>query len=265
MSSLLVPIYGVSWWDEAYTLHRKCVNGSRPAVTRATDATRRTTAATSRSPLTRERILAAAMALADERGIEAVSMRGLGRELGVEAMSLYNHVAGKDDLITGLVDLVAGEYPLPAHGTDWKTALRRLYVVAHEVLLGHPWACALMMSSKAVGPATMRYMDTVLGTLRAAGFSVELTHLAFHALDIHLLGYTMQVANFPYERGELESLATEFLQTLPPGHPHLAEHVRHHLDGFTAGDDAEFAFGLDLVLDGIERLRDAGADSITPR
>ncbi len=227
-------------------------------MTRATDATRRTTAATPRPPLTRERILAAAVVLADERGIEAVSMRGLGRELGVEAMSLYNHIEGKDDLITGLVDLVAGEYPLPADETDWKLALRRLYVAAHEVLLGHPWACGLMMSSKAVGPATMRYMDTVLGTLRTAGFSVELTHLGFHALDIHLLGYTMQEANFPYEREELASLATDFLRTLPPGHPHLAEHVRHHLDGFTAGDDGEFAFGLDLILDGLERRRDPG-------
>lgn len=209
-----------------------------------------------RVPLNQERVLLAAIAIADERGLDALSMRRLGQRLGVEAMSLYNHVANKDDVLNGIVDRVVGEFTIPTEAADWKADLRAIYTSAHETLKRHPWACTLMMSASAVGPARKWYMDAVLGTLRRAGCSMKLTHLGFHALDVHLLGYTIQAAAFQdVDDGEgLQEQGARFLQALPVDEfPYLAEHVRHHLEG---PEESEFWFGLDLALDGIERLRD---------
>src|SRR5918997_4410324 len=152
-------------------------------------ARKRTTPA-ARRPLTRARVLRTAIALADQGGIEGLSMRKLGQELGVEAMSLYNHVASKNDLLGSITDLVLSEIELPADG-DWKTALRRSAVSAHEVLRRHPWACNLALSSARVVPVSVRRADWMLRRLREGGLSAEVTFHAFHALDAHILGFTL--------------------------------------------------------------------------
>src|SRR4026209_2472267 len=144
-----------------------------------------------RTPLNRERVLRAAVALADEAGIESLSMRRLGQELGVEAMSLYNHVANKDDLLNGITDLVLREIELPDDGDDWKTALRRHAISAHDVLVAHPWACRLALSPDTVSLASVRRAEWMLQQLREGGFSPEVTYHAYHALDAHFLGFTL--------------------------------------------------------------------------
>lgn len=209
-----------------------------------------------RTPLTRERVLAAAVTLADEGGVEALSMRRIGQQLGVEAMSLYNHVDNKDDILAGIVDIVVGEIELPATGLNWKAALRTIAISAHDVLVDHPWACSLLMSTTGAGPARLRYMNSVLGALRAGGFSIELTHHAFHAFENHIVGYTQQQINFPYDAAELAEVGAAFLSRLSvDDYPHLAEHVRHHLE--SEDEQSGFEFGLDLILDGLESLKPA--------
>ena len=166
-----------------------------------------------RTPLTRDRILSAAMKLADDGGINAVSMRKIAQELGVEAMSLYNHVASKDDIIDGIVDLVAAEIDLAPDNADWKAAMRRRVISAHEVLLQHPWAASLWMSSQTFGGARMRYADAVLRGFREGGFPDGLTYHAFHVIQCHVMGFTMYVASFDFDVEELERLAADFLET----------------------------------------------------
>jgi AcrR family transcriptional regulator len=218
-----------------------------------------------RVPLSRERILEAAVRLADEGGIDSLSMRRLARELGVEAMSLYNHVANKSDLVDGAVDLVLEEIELPCSG-EWDDAIRRCAISAHEAFLRHPWACALVLSPSSGGGSVVdtpriRYMEWLLGRLRDAGFSPELTYSAYHTLDSHILGFTLwQLGHIGAVRDTGESLADlarGFVQQLGDAYPHLAEHAEQHL---TAGSDGarEFEFGLDLLLDGLRRARDGG-------
>jgi AcrR family transcriptional regulator len=210
-----------------------------------------------RVPLSRERVLRAAIVLADESGIESLSMRHLGQELGVEAMSLYNHVANKDDIIAGIVDSVVSEFDMAPGRTGWEADLRRIMMSAHEVLLRHAWACSILMSAASVGPARLEFMDSVLRTLRDAGFSVRLSHLGFHALDIHLMGHTMSEANFQFDSAELADMGERFLQGLPAGeYPHMVEHVRYHLGDPKLGLEDDFGFGLGLILEGLERRRD---------
>jgi AcrR family transcriptional regulator len=209
-----------------------------------------------RTPLSKDRVLRAAMALADEGGIKTVSMRKIAQELGVEAMSLYNHVASKDEIVDGIVDLVATDIDLAPDGADWKAAMRRRAISAHEQLLEHPWAANLWMSGQ-TGAARMRYADAVLRGFREGGFPEELTYHAFHVLQSHVMGFTMYVASFDFDVEELEQLAADFLETFPADeYPDLALHIRQHAE---PGDEHEgaFEFGLDLVLDGLERLRDA--------
>jgi AcrR family transcriptional regulator len=221
-------------------------------------ARKRGAAAAPRTPLSRERVLQAAVTLADEGGIGALSMRKLAQELGVEAMSLYNHVANKDDLLGGIVDLVAGEIDLAVDGPDWKTAMRRRAISAHEVLARHPWACNLWMSTRTFGGTRMRFADSVLRGLREAGFSDDLTYHGYHVLQAHVMGYTLQERNLQFDPEELEELAAGFLREFPAAeYPDLAEHVRQHMQPHE-GHQGTFAFGLDLILDGLERLRDAG-------
>src|SRR6478672_3742938 len=150
-----------------------------------------------RARLSRDRVLAAAVALADSGGPDSLTMRRLGAHLGVEAMSLYKHVANKDDLLDGMVDLVFAEIELPTGGTDWRTAMRRRAVSARAALTRHPWATPLMQSRTAPGPATLHHHDTVIGTLRGAGFSVALTAHAFSALDAYIYGFAMQQRSLP--------------------------------------------------------------------
>ena len=216
----------------------------------------RTDASAPRPPLSRERVLRAAIALADEGGIEALSMRKLARELGVEAMSLYNHVANKDAILDGIVELVASEIDLAPDEADWKSAVRRRAISAHEVFLRHPWACSIWMSRHDVGPAQLRYADAILRDFRGGGFSNDLTYHAFHALQSHVSGFTLYVLSFRFDREELKELAAAFLQEFPTEeYPDLAEHIRQHMEPADEHRGA-FQFGLDLILDGLERLRD---------
>ena len=213
--------------------------------------------AEARAPLTRERVLRAAIGLADESGIESLSMRKLGQELGVEAMSLYNHVANKDDILNAIVDMVVSEMEPPSPEADWKRALRQSARSAYEVLLRHPWAASLMLSGSGVSQARLRYMDALLGTLRKAGFSAEMTDHAYHALESHIMGFTLWVVGMNLgSDDDVAALATSFLRDFPRDEmPHLAEHIEQHMKPRSPENEGEFAFGLDLILDGLERLR----------
>lgn len=208
-----------------------------------------------RPRLTRERVLRAAVALADDGGIDALSMRRLGHALGVEAMSLYNHVANKDDLLDGIVDLVWSEIELPSAEGGWRVAVRATAVSSHEVLLRHPWACGLVMSPARNCPARLRYMEAILRRLRDDGFSAGLTYHAYHALDSHAIGFTLWEVGHSMPTEDLESLASSFLPTIADDHPYLVEHAEQHLAGFGRDGDGEFEFVLDLILDGVERVR----------
>lgn len=216
-----------------------------------------TARARTRAPLSRERVLRAGVALADSAGITALTMRRLGESLGVEAMSLYAHVAGKDDLLDGMVDAVFAEVRLPTD-VGWRAAMRERAVSLREALARHPWAVGLMESRTAPGPTTLRHHDAVIGTLRAHGFSVALTAHAFSALDSYIYGFAMQERTLPFDTPEEAAEAAEaMLARLPAAqYPHLSELTREHV--LQPGYDyaAEFEFGLDLLLDGLQRARE---------
>jgi AcrR family transcriptional regulator len=203
-------------------------------------------------------VLRAAVLLADEDGIEALTMRKLGLKLGVEAMSLYNHVASKDDLLDGVVDLVVGEIDLPADTTDWKAAMRARAVSARAVFSRHPWASAMIDSRQSSGPARLRYFDWVLGTLRRAGFTLEQAARAFSVLDSYIYGFGRQeFGSSAGSDGTPEEMAEAFLGAIPADeYPYLREMVVDH--AMTSGYDehADFDFGLGLILDGLQRLLD---------
>jgi AcrR family transcriptional regulator len=211
-----------------------------------------------RAPLSRERVLAAAVALADAGGVEGLTMRRLGEALGVEAMSLYHHVANKDDLLDGMIDVVFAEIELPS-GDDWRTAMRRRAVSARAALSRHRWAIGLMESRTTPGPATLRQHDAVLGCLRAAGFSLPLAGHAFSAIDSYVYGFALQERGLPFDTPEeTAELAQEMLAQFPvDAYPHLFEFTTEHV--MRPGYDyaTEFGFGLDLLLDGLERARSA--------
>ena len=210
----------------------------------------------SRTPLSRERVLQAALVLADERGIDALSMRNLGAALGVKAMSLYNHVANKDEVLDGIVDIVAGEIHAPQKGGLWKKAMQRRATSAHEVLLRHPWATQLIVSRVNVGPAMLRYVDATIGCLREAGFSPVMADRAWNAIDSHVYGFTLQKLNFPIAPDDYSDEAEAFLPQIPAAdYPHLRELAQQVIDGHHDGLQ-EFDFGLGLILDGLERLLD---------
>ena len=214
-------------------------------------------AAAPRLPLSRERVLRTAIELADEGGIASLSMRRLGRVLGVEAMSLYNHVANKDDLLDGVADIIVGEIEVPPGGGDWRSAMRRRAISAREVLARHPWAGGLMESRTNSSPARLRYPDAVLGILREAGFSIAMAIHAFFTLDSYIYGFAVQEKNLPSGTPEeVAGLSELALRELPAGeYPYLREVIVDHVleVGFDYAD--EFEFGLDLILDGLERLR----------
>jgi AcrR family transcriptional regulator len=200
-------------------------------------------------------VLRAALALADKSGIEALSMRNLGQKLGVEAMSLYNHVANKDDILDGIVDMVFGEIALPSVGAAWKPAMRKRAISAHEALMRHPWAPSLMQSRTTPGPATMRHHNSVLGTLRSSGFTLVMAAHAFSVIDGYVYGFALQQINIPLQsREQVAEVGEGILRRLGDEYPHLAEMITKH--AMKPGYDyaKEFEFGLDLILDGLERL-----------
>ncbi len=219
-----------------------------------------------RTPLNRDRVLRAAVALADEHGIGSLSMRKLGQAVGVEAMSLYNHMASRGDLFDGMIDLVFGEIGLPSGEADWKTAMRQRAVSARQVLIRHRWAIGLMESRSSPGPATLRHHDAVIGSLRRAGFPVALAAHAFSVLDSYIYGFALQEASLPFDtEEETADLARTIMARFSSDeYPHLTELTVEHV--LQPGYDyrGEFEFGLDLILYGLERARDM-AQPVTAR
>ncbi len=215
-----------------------------------------------RTPLTRDRVLRAAVRLADKQGLEALSMRRLAATLRVEAMSLYNHVANKDDVLDGIVDLVIGEIALPMPGGDWKAAMRTRARSAHTVLLAHPWAAMLVVSRINVGPNMLRYIDATLGSMRQAGLSWADTDRAWNAIDSFVYGFTLQLVNFPVEPDEYASAAAGYLDMIPATqYPYMHELSRLVAEGKHDGTH-DFSFGLELILEGLEqRIARSGVGS----
>ena len=212
-----------------------------------------------RTPLSRDLVLRAAVAYADEHGLPALSMRKLGEALGVEAMSLYNHVANKNDLLDGMIDSVFGEIELPSGTEDWRDEMRRRAVSMRAALRRHRWAIGLMESRTTPGSATLRHHDAVIGSLRAGGFSIAMTAHAFSALDSYIYGFALQEAALPFETAdETVELANAILDGFAPDdYPHLTELTVEHVLQPGYDHDTEFEFGIDLILDGLERARRA--------
>ena len=211
-----------------------------------------------RLPLSRERILKAALELADESGIDALTMRRLGLALGYEAMSLYNHVANKDDLLDGMLDLVLAESEPPAPDGDWAEAIRSSASSVHAALRRHPWSCASLMSPGRIRPARLRYMDLLLGRLRRAGFSAETTYHAYHVLDGYIFGFSLWEASHTYTAEEISKFATIFEDVITPdAYPYLHEHGRQHMEDGPHREVSAFEFGLDLVVDGLRKIHES--------
>jgi AcrR family transcriptional regulator len=212
-----------------------------------------------RPPLSRERVLAAAVALADARGLGELSMRKLAQELGVVPMALYKHVAGKDELLDGMVDVVVGEIDPPAGGSDWRTAIRGRILSARRALLRHPWASRVIESRANPTPAVVAYMDSMIGLFRAGGFSIDLTHHAMHAMGSRLLGFSQELFQEGTDLGpEMDPAA---VQAMAGAYPHITElvtavtHDGASIVGEGCDDQFEFEFALELMLAGLERLR----------
>jgi AcrR family transcriptional regulator len=216
--------------------------------------TRRTT--TRRKPLNRERILRTAIRLADEGGLESVSMRRIGQALRVEAMSLYKHVANKDDILDGVADLVTSDFEVPANDVDWKTAIRRSAISAHGILLRHPWASSLIESRVNAGPARLRYLDAIIGILVAAGFPMPTVLRAIMALDSHTYGFVLQELAWPFDVEHAPEAAAAFARGLPAGEYPNVLAMAEMVTTAPGGVPVDFEFGLDLILDGLERLQD---------
>ena len=211
-----------------------------------------------RLPLTRGRVLDAALRLADQGGLEGLSMRKLGQALGVEAMALYYHFANKERVLDGIVDLVFGEIDLPAAGDDWKTAMRRRAISVREALLRHRWAIGLMESRTNPGPANLQHHDAVIGCLRAAGFDMAMVATAYSLMDAYIYGFAMTKMNLPFEdTSDIVELSETMLAPFAPGeYQNLADFITEHAmkPGYDFAN--EFEVGLDVILDGLERLRD---------
>jgi AcrR family transcriptional regulator len=211
-----------------------------------------------RAPLTRDKVLGAALRVADEGGLEALSMRKLAQTLKVEAMSLYNHVTNKEQILDGLVELVVSEIDLPEIGGDWRREMRARACSAHAVLMRHPWATMLLVARMNIGPNMLRYVDATIGCLREAGFSYAMADHAWSALDAYVYGFTLQKLNFPLEPSEYASAAQQFLPLIPPDRfPYMHGMSLEVIEGRHDGMQ-QLELGIDLLLDGLERLRAAG-------
>jgi AcrR family transcriptional regulator len=222
-----------------------------------------------RTPLSKDRVLRAAVDLADRVGVDGLSMRRLAQELGVVPMALYKHVASKDELLDGMIDVVVGEIDPPASGADWKAILRRRILSARHVMRRHPWASRVIESRTAATPAVLAYMDSTIGILRAGGFSIDLTHHAMHAMGSRVLGFSQEL----FEESADPAPDPEVVRAAGVLFPNIAELVLaiYHDPASVVGpgcdDQAEFEFALDLMLDGLERQldRDAGNPTTPPR
>jgi AcrR family transcriptional regulator len=212
-----------------------------------------------RIPLNRERVLAAAIALADRGGFESLTMRKLAKELGVEAMSLYNHVANKDDILDGIIEIVFSEIEPPSTEVDWKTAMRQRAISTREALARHRWAIGLMEGRASHGPANLSLHNAVLGCLRAAGFSMEMTVHAYSVQDSYIYGFALQERDMtPESADDFSAVAQRQMheyQAVLDGYPHLVEVVGGYIAESGYDYATEFVFGLDLILNGLEKLR----------
>ena len=213
-----------------------------------------------REPLSRERILRTAVALADEGGVESLSMRKIALELGVVPMALYKHVSNKDEMLDGMVDVVVGEIDPPLPDADWKTTIRERVLSARRALLRHPWASQVIESRTDPTPTVIEYMDSMIGIFRAGGFSIDLTHHAMHAMGSRLLGFSQELFDDTAEVGP--EMPAEALREMAGRYPNITElvtaitHDQASVVGQGCDDQFEFEFALDLMLDGLERLRD---------
>jgi AcrR family transcriptional regulator len=209
-----------------------------------------------RIQLSRERALQVAVALADAGGIRSLTMRNLAQQLGVKAMSLYHHVANKEEILDGIVDIVFSEIEMPAPADEWRPAMRVRAISARQVLRRHPWATPLMNSRATPGPATLHHLDAIIGTLRRGGFSVQLAAHALSVIDGYIYGFALQEAALPFDGSDtVAEVAGQILEQLPTdGYPYLTELTIEHVlqPGYDYGD--EFEFGLDLILDGLTTL-----------
>jgi AcrR family transcriptional regulator len=210
-----------------------------------------------RTPLSRSRVLEAAVARADQDGLEAFSMRRLAQQLGVVPMALYKHVANKEELLDGMVDVVVAEIGPPLDGTGWQLAVRRRILSARAALLSHPWAATVIESRATPTPAVLEYLNSMIGVFREGGLSVDLTHHVMHAMGSRILGFSQELFAAPPPADPPSSeLAGRF--------PYLAEiamaaaHVEESVVGSGCDDEFEFAFALDLLLDGIAALHRRG-------
>ena len=195
--------------------------------------------------------MTAAIELADQHGIDGLSMRKLASHLGAGAMSLYNHIANKDDLLDAMVDRVAGEPLLPDRDQSWRAAARQFALDTHHALLRHPWAIS-MWQTRWPGPNRWLHMETLLAILARADFSEDHADLAFHAIVMHIQGFTQQQVSYATEFSDGDALFARFATEVEPeSFPHLIDHVRYHSEG--GATENEFAFVLDLILDGLDR------------
>jgi AcrR family transcriptional regulator len=229
-----------------------------------------------REPLSRERVLRTAMKIADHEGLEALSMRRLASEVGVEAMSLYYYVKGKDEILSGIVELAISEIEPPVPGKDPRAVIRAAAISYHDALRRHPWAHGIITgtikrldgsAADRVSPTQMRYMEAELSCLRLAGFSPLMTHHAYHLLDSHIVGSTLWEAGIAaaIPKGSLPDLAKSFIARLEQGQfPYTLEHIQQHM-GKLKGEKSPFEFGLDLILDGLWKLRDERPKRKAPR
>ena len=214
---------------------------------------------TPREPLTRDRVIAAAFELADAEGVHALSMRKVGQRLGVEAMSLYNHVANKDDMLDGMVEAVLSEIAIPSPEDEWKDAMRRRASSAREVFLRHPWAMGLLESRpQNSSPQRLTYYDAVLGALRDAGFDTLLAMRAFSVLDAYIFGFILQELSLVFDDQEsLEEVGEDLMRQMADAYPHLTEVTAQVMtEGYDFAE--EFRFGLDVIIESFEARRDAG-------
>jgi AcrR family transcriptional regulator len=219
-----------------------------------------------RAPLNRDRVLRAAVALADEAGIEALSMRHLAQELGVVPMALYKHVANKEELLDGMIEVIVGEIDPPLHSADWRGAVRRRVLSARQALLRHRWASHVIESRTNAPPVVLDYMNSLIGMFRIGGFSIDLTHHVMHALGSRMWGFTQEV--FPTPRPPADPAAqAAMLREAAERYPYIVElatvgsHDAETATGQGCDDQFEFEFALDLLLDGFERLHRQGWSS----
>ena len=214
--------------------------------------------ATARLPLSRDRILEAALELVDEHGLDALTMRKLGGQLGFEAMSLYNHVANKDDVIDGILDVVLEEGRPPAREGDWATAVRESAISVHDALRKHPWALRVLLEPSRIRPARLHYMDSLLGRLREAGFSAEVTYTAYHVLDAHIFGFSLWESAHTFtgiDPADMQKTVEEVFES--GAYPYLREHAQQHYDEGPHREVSSFELGLDLIIDGLKKMHDS--------